>query len=147
MDVINYIRDGRAPIPENESTSRLMSKIKGRNTNPELYIRRELWQKRIRGYRLHWKKAPGTPDISFPGKKIAIFINGCFWHRCPNCKPPMPKSHSNFWFNKFQKNVDRDKIKIQQLNENGWRTITLWECQIMTDINSCTERIKNCIIN
>lgn len=147
MDVINYIRDGRAPIPENESTSRLMSKIKGRNTNPELNIRRELWQKRIRGYRLHWKKAPGTPDISFPGKKIAIFINGCFWHRCPNCNPPMPKSHSNFWFNKFQKNVDRDKIKIQQLNENGWRTITLWECQIMTDINGCMERIKNCIIN
>jgi DNA mismatch endonuclease, patch repair protein len=146
MDSINHIRDGRAPIPEHESTSRLMSTIKGRNTKPELNIRRELWKKRIRGYRLHWKKVPGTPDISFPGKKIAIFINGCFWHRCPNCNPPIPKSHSNFWYNKFQKNVERDKIKIQQLNENGWRTIILWECQINADIDGCTKRLINCII-
>ena len=142
-----YIRDGRAPIPEKELTSKVMSSIKDRNTKPELILRKALWNYGIKGYRLHWKKAQGRPDISFPGRRIAIFVNGCFWHRCPYCNPPMPKLHSNFWSDKFEKNVARDKNKIELLNAKGWRTIVLWECQIKTEINRCISKVNNCIIN
>ena len=75
MEGIIYKRDGRAPIPDSEVTSKIMSSIKYRNTKPELIVRKALWANGVRGYRVHWGKIPGTPDISFPGKKIAIFIN------------------------------------------------------------------------
>jgi len=137
-----YQRDGRAPIPKKESTSKRMSAIKDRNTKPEIMLRKALWNEGIRGYRLHWKKAPGRPDVSFPGKKLAIFVNGCFWHRCPHCQPPMPKSHSKFWREKFSKNVERDKKKIQRLLEDNWKTLVIWECEIKNDIDSHINRIK-----
>lgn len=140
-----YIRDGRAPIPEKDSTSKIMSSIKGRNTKPELMVRKELWKKGIRGYRLHWKKVPGTPDISFPGKKIAIFIHGCFWHRCPTCNPTNPKSHNEFWKNKFQKNIDRDRSKIELLTADNWRTLVIWECEIKNNLTKCTNEIRKLI--
>ncbi|MBT6568273.1 MAG: hypothetical protein HON19_05160 [Flavobacteriales bacterium] len=79
-----YTRDGRAPIPDKEITSRLMSSIKDKNTKPELAIRKAMWNNGVKGYRLHWKKVPGKPDIAFPSKKVAIFVNRCYWHRCPN---------------------------------------------------------------
>lgn len=140
-----YIRDGRAPIPMKESTSRTMSSIKDKNTKPELILRKILWYNGVRGYRLHWKKAPGKPDIAFPGKKIAIFVNGCFWHRCPNCNPPMPKSHSDFWKEKFEKNVKRDKIKIKLLEKQNWKTITIWECQINENPSKYIKKIKKLV--
>lgn len=142
-----YLRDGRAPIPKDELTSRIMSSIGGKNTKPELILRKALWKEGIRGYRLHWKKAPGRPDISFPGKKIAIFVNGCFWHRCPKCQPPMPKSHSEFWKNKFEKNVIRDKSKIISLKENGWTTHIVWECDIKDDLKKVVAKILKFIGN
>ncbi|WP_345975662.1 very short patch repair endonuclease [Sulfurimonas sp. HSL3-7] len=128
-----YSRDGRAPIPKNEQISKNMSAIKAKNTKPELLLRKALWHNGIRGYRLHWKKAPGRPDIAFPGKKIAIFINGCFWHRCPHCNPSMPKVHIEFWEDKFKKNVERDKKKLEQLEKDDWRTLVIWECQLKQD--------------
>jgi DNA mismatch endonuclease (patch repair protein) len=137
-----YIRDGRSPIPENELTSRVMSAIKGKNTKPELILRKALWNSGLRGYRLHWKKVPGRPDIAFPGKKIAIFVNGCFWHRCPHCQPAKPKSNSSFWKEKFKRNVERDQNKIQLLKRAGWQTITIWECQLNKNLNSYLSKIK-----
>lgn len=138
----NYLRDGRAPIPEKEATSKVMSSIKDRDTKPELMIRKALWDEGLKGYRLHWKKVPGRPDIAYPGKKIAIFVNGCFWHRCPYCKPPVPKSHASFWDEKFAKNIERDKRKIEQLEDNSWKTLTIWECQIKKNALACVEKIK-----
>ena len=140
-----YKRDGRAPIPVKESTSRLMSKNKSKNTKPELVLRKEMWRNGVRGYRLHWKKAPGKPDIAFPGKKIAIFVNGCFWHRCPHCQPHLPKSNVDFWKNKFEKNVERDKKKREQLAQIGWETITIWECQIRDQLDDQIDRIKQVV--
>lgn len=125
-----YLRDGRAPIPLKETTSRVMSANRAKNTTPEITLRKQLSQEGIRGYRLNWKKAPGSPDIAFPGKKIAIFINGCFWHRCPYCKPRLPKTHRIFWKQKFAKNISRDKEKVATLRKNGWKVLTIWECQI-----------------
>ncbi len=140
-----YIRDGRAPIPQKAITSRIMSAIKGKNTKPELALRKELWHLGIKGYRLHWKKAPGRPDISFPGKKLAIFVNGCFWHRCPNCQPPLPKNHSRFWKEKFKKNTVRDQQKIKLLMEQDWATLEIWECQIKKKLKACVHKVKRLI--
>ena len=136
-----YLRDGRSPIPEKEITSKIMSSIPDRNTKPEIKLRKLMYANGVRGYRLHWKKVPGRPDICFPGKKIAIFVNGCFWHRCPNCSPSSPKSHIDFWENKFIKNIKRDKEKISKLDELGWRTFVFWECQINNNSKNVVKKI------
>lgn len=78
-----YVRDKRSPVPKSEATSRVMSSNRGRDTAPELALRRALWAAGRRGYRLHYKQVPGRPDIAYPTKKIAIFVHGCYWHRCP----------------------------------------------------------------
>lgn len=131
---ITYIRDGRAPIPLRESTSRAMSANKGKNTKPEIRFRKLLYTMGGRGYRIHKKGILGRPDIVFTRRKIAIFINGCFWHRCPHCNPPIPKTHLNFWQEKFSKNVNRDKIIEEGLISQGWRVYIIWECQIKNEI-------------
>jgi DNA mismatch endonuclease (patch repair protein) len=140
---LKFVRDGRAPIPQKESISKLMSANKGKNTKPEIAFRKALWNRGITGYRLHWKKVPGRPDIAFPGKRVAIFINGCFWHRCPYCQPPTPKSHSEFWKDKFSKNILRDNKKIDLLIRDEWKVLIVWECQIKNKITKIiNETIK-----
>src|SRR3990167_4896901 len=125
-----YIRDGRAPIPKNELTSRIMSLIRAKNTGPELLLRKGLLKAGLRGYKLHWDKVPGRPDICYPQKKLALFVHGCYWHRCPYCKSAVPRTHKKFWKDKFEKNVKRDKIKAVLLRRKGWSVKVAWECQI-----------------
>lgn len=137
----NYLRDGRAPIPDKEATSRVMSANKAKDTEPELKLRKALYHNGYSGYRLHWKKAPGRPDICYPGRKIAIFVNGCYWHRCPKCNPPTPKSNMEFWNNKFQRNKERDIRKVLELENQGWKVITFWECEINDNIASCIQAL------
>jgi DNA mismatch endonuclease, patch repair protein len=127
---ITYIRDGRAPLPLRESTSRVMRANKSKNTKPEIRFRKLLYTMGGRGYRIHKKGILGKPDIVFTKKRIAIFINGCFWHRCPYCNPSIPKSHFDFWQEKFTKNVNRDKIIEEELIAQGWKVYIIWECQI-----------------
>lgn len=138
----SFLRDGRAPIPEKESTSRVMSANKAKDTKPELTFRKALWKNGLRGYRLHWKKVPGRPDIVYSKKKIAIFLNGCFWHRCPYCNPSTPKTHQEFWLKKFSNNVERDKRKLNELKKLGWKVIVIWECQIKKNVSRCILRIQ-----
>jgi DNA mismatch endonuclease (patch repair protein) len=107
-----------------------MSANKSKNTKPELLLRKALWAEGIKGYRIHSKLLPGKPDIAFISKKVALFINGCFWHRCPYCNYQLPKNNTAFWQNKFEKNVERDNKKITALKEIGWTTITIWECEL-----------------
>ena len=142
-----YIRDGRAPIPEREVTSKVMSSIRGKDTTPELSLRRALYNNGLSGYRLHWKKIPGRPDICYPGKKTAIFVHGCYWHRCPSCKPSMPKTHLDFWKKKFSRNVERDKRKISELENLGWKVLVLWECQINKDIENCLISVRKILVS
>lgn len=129
-----YIRDGRAPIPKKRSTSKVMSANKAKNTKPELLLRKALWKNGIRGYRLHWKSVPGSPDIAFPKRKLAVFVNGCYWHRCPHCNLKLPKTNTEFWKKKFQRNIERDQRKTELLKKNGWKVVVLWECMIKKDI-------------
>jgi len=102
---------------------------RGKDTEPELTLRRLLREAGFPGYRLHWKVS-GRPDIAYPGRRVAIFVNGCFWHRCPHCQPAEPKSHSEFWRRKFQLNQERDERKRKELEEAGWTVLTVWECRL-----------------
>lgn len=137
-----YIRDGRAPIPKSDVTSRVMSANVGKNTKPELILRKALRDIGIPGYRLHWKRAVGHPDIAYPGRKIAIFVNGCYWHRCPYCDLPLPKSNIEFWANKFKKNIERDAEKKRKLEDDGWTVLVFWECQIKENVQNCAKKVK-----
>ena len=129
-------------MPLNENVSRVMSSNKAKNTKPELKLRKALFSDGVRGYRLNWKKVPGKPDIAFPGRKISIFINGCYWHRCPHCELPLPKTNTEFWKEKFDKNIKRDKKKEKELLDLGWTVLVFWECKIKTNIKDCINKIK-----
>jgi len=111
---------------------------KGKDTRPELIVRKMLREAGYPGYRLHWKKAPGKPDIAYPGRKIAIFVNGCYWHRHPGCNLAYtPKTNQYFWINKFEDTVERDKRNYQQLEEAGWKIFVIWECELGTSGEHC----------
>lgn len=125
---------GPPPKASSVVITKVMKANKAKDTKPELQLRRTLWANNIRGYRLNWKKVPGSPGIAFPGKKIAIFVNGCFWHRCPICDLPLPKTNTKFWETKFKRNVERDRLKTQRLRDLGWKVIVIWECEIKKDI-------------
>jgi DNA mismatch endonuclease (patch repair protein) len=129
-----FIRDGRSPIPAKYTTSLVMRANKAGNTRPEIALRQALWASGIRGYRLHVKALPGSPDLVFTSKRVAIFIHGCYWHRCPNCKPHFPKQHGEFWAKKFAANKERDERKREELVGMGWRVMTIWECQVKKEL-------------
>jgi DNA mismatch endonuclease, patch repair protein len=137
-----YLRDGRAPIPRSEKTSYTMSRIRAKNTKPELLLRRALRRAGLRDYTLHSRRLPGRPDVAFPADHLAVFVHGCYWHRCPRCRKPLPKSHTEFWRAKFRANVRRDRQKATALQSAGWRVLTLWECEVKQSAETCVERIR-----
>ncbi len=118
--------------PLNENTVRSMKANKRRDTKPELMVRKALRDAGFPGYRLQWK-VPGRPDICYPGRKVAIFVNGCFWHRCPSCDLPLPEHNREFWQGKFERNVERDRRNISELEGLGWTVVVVWECEIRRD--------------
>lgn len=108
-----------------------MSKIKGKDTKPEIIVRKYLFSQGYR-YRKNDKRLAGHPDIVLPKYKTVIFINGCFWHK-HDCKYfKWPKSNMEFWQNKIEANVKRDKTVINLLQEQGWNVIVIWECEVKT---------------
>lgn len=108
---------------------RIMSAVRGRNTKPEMIVRRLLHSMNYR-YRLHRKNLPGSPDIVFGSRRKAIFVHGCFWHRHPGCsKATSPKTRSEFWTEKFDRNVERDRQVERRLADMNWRSLVVWECE------------------
>ena len=108
--------------------SQMMSGIKGKNSVPELLVRKTLFGMGYH-YRLHRRDLPGTPDIAMPGRKIAIFVHGCFWHAHQECKyAKTPSTRTEFWTAKLQGNVGRDRRAAEKLAEMNWRVLTVWEC-------------------
>jgi len=106
-----------------------MSRIRGKNTQPEVIVRKVL-TKYGRRYRLHVGRLPGKPDIVIAKSKKAIFINGCFWHQHKGCKrKTMPKTNISYWGKKLKKNVKKQKKDIQKLKRTGWKTNIIWECE------------------
>ena len=121
----------RVPSPpaSNYAVHKSMQGNKRANTKPELLVREHLRKAGLTGYRLQWK-VPGHPDIAWPGKRVAIEVRGCFWHRCPHCKPSAPKKNVEYWEAKFARNVERDAENVHKLEEMGWRVHVIWECQL-----------------
>lgn len=107
-----------------------MSQIKGKNTKPELLVRKFLFANGFR-YRLHHRTLPGTPDIILPKYKTVVMVNGCFWHGHKGCDHfVLPKTKTEWWLNKIKTNQKRDQLTNIKLNVLGWKVITIWECEL-----------------
>ena len=110
-----------------------MSRIKGKDTKPEVMLRSALHKAGFR-FRLHSRQLPGKPDIVLPKYKAVIFVHGCYWHRHAGCKLAYtPKSNAEFWLPKFEETVRRDRLKTLQLLQLGWRVFLVWECELNTN--------------
>jgi DNA mismatch endonuclease (patch repair protein) len=119
-----------ADVVDEKTRSRMMSAIRGKNTKPELSLRRLLHAAGFR-YRLYSRAIPGKPDLVMPKYRLAIFVHGCFWHRHHECAfTTVPKSNSEFWATKFARNVERDRNQYEKLRAQGWRVLIVWECGI-----------------
>ena len=115
-------------IVDTKTRSRMMAGIRGKDTRPEMLVRRFLHSRGFR-YRLHDKKLPGSPDIVLAKYHLAIFVHGCFWHRHPGCRfATTPAQNRDSWIQKFNQNMARDKRQIQCLVDKGWRVLVIWEC-------------------
>lgn len=112
-----------------ERRSRLMSRVRSKDTSPELAVRKIVHALGYR-FRLHRRDLPGTPDMILPKHRAVIFVHGCFWHRHPKCrKASNPTTRVEFWTEKFRRNVERDKTDRNRLRRRGWRVLVVWECQ------------------
>lgn len=117
-----------------------MSRIKAKNTKPELLLRKYLFSQGFR-YRIH-ATLPGKPDLVFSKKKLCVFVNGCFWHMHEGCKNFVkPKTNTAFWIHKIQLNVSRDIRNYSLLEKDRWKVIVVWECSIEKDIVTAAEKI------
>lgn len=132
--------------PPSVFRSQLMAKVGPKNTKPEMVVRRIVHALGYR-FRLHRKDLPGTPDLVLPRFRKAIFVHGCFWHRHTNCKKATtPKTRTNFWNEKFQKNKERDERKEKELRLRGWDVTVVWECETKK-IEELTTRLSHWLAN
>jgi DNA mismatch endonuclease, patch repair protein len=125
--------------------SRIMSSVRTKNTKPEVIVRKHLHSAGLR-FRLHIQDLPGTPDIVLPKYQTVIFINGCFWHGHDCKRGSPPKSNTEFWLRKIEKNRFRDLRKTQELISAGWNVLTIWECDITVEkLNEIVTAIKSLV--
>lgn len=125
-----------------DERSKRMSLVRGKDTKPELLVRRLVYSLGYR-YRLHSTEIPGKPDMVFKGRRKVIFVNGCFWHRHDNCSlARLPKSRLDFWKPKLEGNKERDKKNQEKLSARGWGFLVIWECEI-SDPEALTDKILN----
>lgn len=122
-----------------EQRSRNMSRIRGRDTGPEIRLRKRLWKQGYR-YRINHPALPGKPDLAFMGSRLAVFVDGCFWHGCPlHCT--QPKTNAEFWRRKIKRNIQRDREVDAQLAALGWRVLRIWEHEVEEDVDDAAERV------
>lgn len=125
-----------------EKRSWNMSRIKGKDTKIEVEVRKYLFSKGYR-FRKNDKRYPGKPDIVLPKYHVAIFVHGCFWHRHEGCKDATtPKTRTEFWLEKFDKNVKNDQIKQEKLRELGWKVIVIWECELKRSFQKTMDKVE-----
>ena len=130
--------------PEKRSWN--MSRIKGKDTKIEVEVRKYLFSKGYR-FRKNDKRYPGKPDIVLPKYHVAIFVHGCFWHRHEGCKDATtPKTRTDFWLEKFDKNVKSDQIKQEKLRELGWKVIVIWECELKRSFQETMDKVEKELI-
>lgn len=132
-----------ADVVDQQTRSRMMAGIRGKNTKPEMVVRRALHAEGFR-YRLHVASLPGRPDIVLPKHRAVVLVHGCFWHRHEGCRfATTPATRSEFWEEKFRQNVVRDRKSEQALRALGWRVATLWECDIRNLDDEALRRLLN----
>lgn len=130
---------GHPPLPSSAGVSRSMRSNRSSGTKPELALAR-LLRKRISG-----KTLPGRPDFVFRDRKVAVFVHGCYWHRCPVHAAHLPRTHRAYWKRKFLRNLERDKLNREELKEMGWKVIEVWEHEIMSDGPEVARRISRVV--
>jgi DNA mismatch endonuclease, patch repair protein len=130
-----------ADVHSKETRSLNMSRIRARDTKPELVVRRFLFAKGFR-YKLHDKSLPGKPDLVFSKYKKVLFVNGCYWHGHSNCKYfVIPKTKTQWWTEKITRNRERDKRNFLELKQKGWIVLTVWECELRERKESTLENL------
>ena len=140
-DIISKFVDIMADVHEPRVRSYNMSRIKGKDTRPEMIVRKFLFSNGFR-YRLHDKNLTGKPDIVLPKYKTAIFINGCFWHGHQKCKYfVIPKTRTEWWLGKIKKTKERDQYNYKILHKNNWNIIVIWECELKHNVKIRLERL------
>ncbi len=129
-----------------EVRSRIMAQVKSKNTKPEMAVRRLLHGLGYR-YRLHRRDLPGKPDLTFPSRRKTVFVNGCFWHSHEDCdRARLPSSNRDYWLAKLERNRERDKRNLALLQENGWGTMVVWECEL-ADLNAVVQNLISFLDN
>lgn len=116
-----------------------MSAVKSRNTGPELELRKALYGYGIRGWRCNYKRAPGRPDIAWPSRRVAVFVDGAFWHGHPSRHKP--GRSGKYWDRKIEQNVERDRRVDRELRDKGWEVLRIWDFEIRKDLASAVERV------
>lgn len=125
--------DPKRPPAEDPVRSKIMRAVKRASTRAERTLTEALLRLGA-SFVTNDRSLPGTPDIVFPDRRLAVFVHGCFWHRHPGCpRATFPKTHIDYWEKKFQANVERDKRKVQDLEEMGWAVKIVWECEVLRD--------------
>src|SRR5690349_20936492 len=122
------------PVASSENARRTMQANR-RVSHRELELRAAVRRTGARGYRVQ-SRLPGHPDLAFPGARLAVFVHGCFWHRCQTCAPPVPTANRAFWNEKFERNIERDERAIAALVSLGWESIVVWEHEIRGDVDA-----------
>lgn len=120
------------------SKSEQMARVRNENTEPELILRKALWAEGFR-YRIH-PDLPGTPDFAFPSSRVAVFVDGCFWHGCPE-HYTAPETNEEFWRQKLERNRARDERVDAELNEQGWSVLRIWEHQVQNDLENAVAEV------
>jgi DNA mismatch endonuclease, patch repair protein len=120
-----------------------MAAVRHKDTAPEMILRRALFAAGIRGWRCHYKNARGTPDLAWPGRRIAVFVDGAFWHGHPSRHKP--GRSGSYWDEKISGNVARDRDVDRQLHDEGWMVIRLWDFQVQKAIEECVEKIRSAL--
>ena len=130
----------KRPPPSSEQVSRQMKRMPRKDSGPEIRLRQALHALGLR-FRVNLKGLPCTPDIAFTRAKIAVFVDGCFWHGCPRCYKE-PRKNVEFWRNKVDGNKKRDRRVDRQLRQKGWRVCRIWECRLKKPTPSLTRVMR-----
>lgn len=130
--------------PASSENARQTMRANRRVSRRELAFRHALWAAGLRGYRVGLA-LPGRPDVAFPGPRVAVFVHGCFWHRCPSCALPEPKANADFWSAKFTENRRRDSSVQATLEELGWCCMVIWEHELRQNPDECVRRVGDLV--
>jgi DNA mismatch endonuclease (patch repair protein) len=120
-----------------------MAAVRGKNTSPEVALRRALFAAGVRGWRCHYRRAPGKPDLAWPGRRVAVFVDGAFWHGHPSRHKP--GRSGAYWDEKIEANVARDRRVDATLRKDGWTVVRVWDFEIRKDLPNVVERVASAL--